>query len=121
MADPVLYGLEDRVPGSSCTTPCAPDCTYTCHERHSVRPSHDQFYCDQIRLGRDVSEYAPEVRLRHEAELRAARMRAERGWICAVLAGADAGDLFTGEGRHSRGRKPPWPYRLLVLLRSRAR
>lgn len=64
-ADPALRGLEDRVPGSPCTTPCSPDCTFTCHERHKpdAEAAHDQFYCDQIRVGRDVSEYRPDIRL----------------------------------------------------------
>lgn len=61
-ADPALRGLEGRERGSACHTPCNPGCTVTCHERHSAAPAHDQYYCDQLRLGRDVTEYKPEVR-----------------------------------------------------------
>jgi len=118
LADPALYGLEDRATGSPCPTPCAPDCTYTCHERHRVHPAHDQFYCDQIRAGRDVSEFEPEVRQRHEADLRAARMLAERGLFGAVFGGTEGAELFGGDPGHFRSRRPPWRARLLALLRS---
>lgn len=63
MPDPALYGLDGREPGSPCTTACTPGCEVTCHERHAASPQHDQYYCDQIRLGRDVSEYRPDIRL----------------------------------------------------------
>ena len=91
MPDPALYGLEDRTRGSACTTPCTPDCTHTCHERHNARPAHDDGYCDQIRLGRDVSEYRPDIRRDWEAEKRAARMRGEGGRAGAVLRRAPGG------------------------------
>lgn len=61
-ADPALRGLEGRERGSACQTPCKADCTVTCHERHSASPAHDQYYCDQVRLGRDVTEYRPDIR-----------------------------------------------------------
>ena len=81
MPDPALYGLEDRERGSACPSPCTPDCTHTCHERHKSpgTRAHDDYYCDQIRLGRDVSEYRPDIRVAWEAEKRAARARAEHG------------------------------------------
>ena len=70
VADPALRGLEGRERGSACTTPCHPGCEVTCHERcrkAGARHDHDQYYCDQIRLGRDVTEYRPEIRAKHEA------------------------------------------------------
>ena len=76
MPDPALRGLDDRDPGSPCPTLCAPDCQATCHERHNPHPAHDQFYCDQIRLGRDVSEYRREIRL--EAASRLVRPERDR-------------------------------------------
>jgi hypothetical protein len=93
MPDPALYGLEDRATGSACTTPCAADCTRTCHERckHAGTRLHDDYYCDQIRLGRDVSEYRPDIRRNHEADLRAQRMRTGSGRIGAVLRRAPGG------------------------------
>jgi len=93
MPDPALYGLEDRATGSACTTPCAPDCTRTCHERckHAGTRLHDDDYCDQIRLGRDVSEYRPDIRRNHEADLRAQRMRWGSGRVGAVLHRAPVG------------------------------
>lgn len=81
-ADPVLRGLEDRSPGSPCNGRCElADCEMTCHERHHATTVHDQYYCDQIRLGRDVSEYRPEIRQEWSdflATLPAVRIPADR-------------------------------------------
>lgn len=74
LADPALYGLEDRASGSPCD-----------------RGRHDEYYCQQIALGRDVSEYRPDIRLRHEADLHAAQMRAEPGLIRRLLRRSDGG------------------------------
>lgn len=76
LTDPALYGLENRAKGSPCQTPCAIGCEVTCHERHSPFPAHDEFYCDQIRLGRDVSEYRPDIRLAFAALHAEARAKA---------------------------------------------
>ena len=79
LADPALYGLDGRVPGSPCPVPCSRDCDRGCHEAHkATRLLHDPYYCHQLTLGRDVSEYEPEVRQWWETELRAARAQAER-------------------------------------------
>jgi hypothetical protein len=107
-ADPALYGLHGRVPGSSCTSPCEPDCTYTCHERHQTpaQRRHDDFYCDQIRLGRDVSEYKPEIRLAWEAENHAARVRAEEGVLRGLREHDGWEPLIEGDSDHFPDRKP---------------
>jgi hypothetical protein len=121
LGDPALYGLEGRLPGSPCPTPCTADCTYTCHERHRVHPAHDQFYCDQIRVGRDVTEFEPEVRQRWETELRAARARAESGWVGAVFGGPSEEEwLLRDEPGHFRGHRPPWRVRVWLWIRGRA-
>jgi hypothetical protein len=64
MFDQALTGLEGRARGSACTTACRPDCPATCHEAHRAADlrRHDPYYCDQIALGRDVSEYRPDIR-----------------------------------------------------------
>jgi hypothetical protein len=110
-ADPALYGLENRLPGSPCTTPCEPDCTYTCHERHQPPASrkHDDGYCDQIALGRDVSEYRPQIRQARDAEKRAARLRAEEGTLHG-LRSHDDGDFGEGDAHFTARR--PWYWRL---------
>ncbi|MGA8059225.1 MAG: hypothetical protein WB999_13345 [Candidatus Binataceae bacterium] len=121
LADPALYGLDGRVPGSPCPAACSRDCTRGCHEAHKATGRlHDPYYCQQLTLGRDVSEYEPEVRQWWEAELRAARAQAMGGWIGAVLGGAEAegGDLFGGESGHFRDRRPSWPVRLLLMVRA---
>lgn len=121
LADPALYGLDGRVPGSPCPVPCSRDCDRGCHEAHkATRLLHDPYYCQQLTLGRDVSEFEPEVRQRWETELRAARAQAERGWIGTLIGGAEAGgaDLFGGEPGHFRDRRPSWPVRLLLMLRA---
>lgn len=119
LADPALYGLDGRVPGSPCPAPCSRDCDRGCHEAHKATGRlHDPYYCQQLTLGRDVSEYEPEVRQRWETELRARRMQAERGWIGALTGGAEDGDLFGGEPGHFRDRRPSWPVRLLLMVRA---
>lgn len=75
-ADPALCGLEDREPGSPCDG-----------------SRHDEGYCQQIALGRDVSEYRPDIRLRHEADLHAAQMMQEPRLISKLLRRADDGSL----------------------------
>jgi hypothetical protein len=117
LADPALYGLEGRVPGSPCQTRCTPDCTSSCHERHHARPAHDQFYCDQIRVGRDVSEFEPEVRQRWEADVRAWRALAEQGLFGALFSTPEDGGNLFGEEPGSFGRRLPWWVRVLAWLR----
>ena len=57
LADPALYGLDGRVPGSPCPVPCSRDCDRGCHEAHkATRLLHDPYYCQQLTLGRGVSE-----------------------------------------------------------------
>jgi hypothetical protein len=97
--DPALRGLEGRRPGSSCTTPCHHGCEVTCHERHKPEAirGHDQYYCDQIRIGRDVTEYRPDIRQEWDAEKRAARMQAEPRQMLGALGRAGSADgLFSG-------------------------
>lgn len=118
LADPALRGLEDRESGSKCTTPCHPGCTATCHER-CRKPGayhlHDQFYCDQIRIGRDVSEYRPDIRIAADAEKRAMRRAREEGRVRPALRrGGDGEDLF---GSDFASQRMPWYERLLARLR----
>lgn len=75
--DMALYGLDDRPPGSPC----------------DGRP-HDPYYCGQIALGRDVSEYRPDIRARHEANVRAARALAGPGLLRKLLRRSDSGGFF---------------------------
>ena len=65
---------------------------------------HDDFYCDQIALGRDVSEYKPEIRLRREAALHAAQMRMEVGTLRALRGRYDGG--FEDGDAHFTSRRP---------------
>jgi hypothetical protein len=63
--DEALRGLEGRARRSLCATRCKPDCRHTCHESHvpDEARAHDPYYCDQIRLGRDVTEYRRDFRI----------------------------------------------------------
>ena len=72
--DMALYNLGDRAPGSPCDG-----------------SPHDEYYCGQITLGRDVSEYRPDIRARREADVRAARVRAEPGLLAKLLRRAEGG------------------------------
>jgi hypothetical protein len=42
-------------------TPCDPDCTTGCHERHNVREkqAHNPDDCEQLQLGRDITPLPP--------------------------------------------------------------
>ena len=118
LADPALYGLDGRVPGSPCPVPCSRDCNRGCHEAHkATRLLHDPYYCHQLTLGRDVSEYEPEVRQRWETELRAARAQAERGLFGALFSTPEDGGNLFDEEPGSFGRGVPWRVRLLAWLR----
>ena len=121
LADPALYGLDGRMPGSPCPAPCSRDCTRGCHEAHKATGRmHDPYYCQQLTLGRDVSEFEPEVRQRWETELRAARAQAERGLFGALFSTPEDGGNLFGEEQGSFGRGVPWRVRAWLWIRGRA-
>jgi hypothetical protein len=102
LADPALYGLEDRVPGSPCNG-----------------GRHDEYYCQQITLGRDVSEYRPDIRMRHETDLHAARAPAERGLFGAWFSTPEDGGNLFDEEPGSFGHGVPWRARVWLWMRGR--
>ena len=54
-----MYGAD--VTPYRCPTPCDPDCTTGCHERHNVRErqAHNPDDCEQLQLGRDITPLPP--------------------------------------------------------------
>lgn len=68
----------------------------------------------QRELGRDTSEYKPEIRLAHEAELHHYRELRDHGPL-AGLKRATSGDALFGAGFETAGY--PWYRRLFLRLR----